>query len=162
MGHGTKKVENHCFALRWKQTMQILSNMKCGNQGLKKCKFPGKLIEIFRGPQVEDYRPFMMSRKVFLFLNTLHLRVHHCLHIDQLGSIHIQRVNSLIGAVHTLPLGSQKRDTVGVQTRWEQRIFAAKQILAPNPCLRKSGSILTANRKCWREIQFVLCGQSFM
>jgi len=31
-------------------------------QGLKKCKFPGKLVEISRGPQVEDDRPFMTSQ----------------------------------------------------------------------------------------------------
>jgi len=30
-------------------------------QGLKKCKFPWKLVEISRGPQVEDNRCFMMS-----------------------------------------------------------------------------------------------------
>jgi len=32
----------------------------CG-QGLKKCKFSGKLVEISRGPQVDDDRPFMTS-----------------------------------------------------------------------------------------------------
>jgi len=38
----------------------------------------------------------------------------------------------------TLLLGTQKRDTEGVQKRWEQQIFAAKwQILAPNPCLTR-------------------------
>jgi len=31
-------------------------------QGLKKCKFPGKLVELYRGPQVEDDRPFMTSQ----------------------------------------------------------------------------------------------------
>jgi len=30
-------------------------------QGLKKCKFPEKLLEISRGPKVEDDRPFMAS-----------------------------------------------------------------------------------------------------
>jgi len=30
-------------------------------QGLKKCKFPGKLVENSHGPHVEDDRPFTMS-----------------------------------------------------------------------------------------------------
>jgi len=44
-------------------------------QGLKKCKFPGKLIKISRGPQVEDNRPSMMSQKEFVFLKMLHSRI---------------------------------------------------------------------------------------
>jgi len=43
-------------------------------QGWKKCKFPGKLVDISRGAQVEDDRPFMTSQKEFIFLKTLHLR----------------------------------------------------------------------------------------
>jgi len=39
---------------------------------LKKCKFRGKLIEICRGPQVEDDRPSMTTQKEFVFLKTLH------------------------------------------------------------------------------------------
>jgi len=47
---------------------------ECQQQGLKKCKFPGKLVEISRGPQVEDDRPFVTSQKKFIFLKTLHSR----------------------------------------------------------------------------------------
>jgi len=44
-------------------------------QGLKKCKFPGKLVKISHGPQVKDDRPLIMSQKEFVFLKTLHSRV---------------------------------------------------------------------------------------
>jgi len=37
-------------------------------QGLKKCKFPRKLVEISHGLQVEDDRPFMKPQKEFVFL----------------------------------------------------------------------------------------------
>jgi len=43
-------------------------------QGLKKYKLPGKLVEISRGLQVEDDCPIMMSQKKFVFLKTLHSR----------------------------------------------------------------------------------------
>jgi len=35
-------------------------------QGLKKCKFPGKLVKISHGPQVKDDRPLWL-RKSSLF-----------------------------------------------------------------------------------------------
>jgi len=41
---------------------------------LKKCKFPGKLVEISLGSQVEDDRSLMTSQKEVIFLKTLHLR----------------------------------------------------------------------------------------
>jgi len=44
------------------------------DQGLKKCKFPTKLVEISRGLQVEDDRPFMTLQKKYIFLKTLHSR----------------------------------------------------------------------------------------
>jgi len=43
-------------------------------QSFKNFKFPGKLVEISRVPQVEDDRPFMTSQKKFVFLKTLHSR----------------------------------------------------------------------------------------
>jgi len=59
-------------------TDTLCSTVICGcdtsHQGLKKCKFPGKLVEISRGPQVEDDRLFMTSQKQFVFLKTLHSR----------------------------------------------------------------------------------------
>jgi len=59
--------------------------------------------------------------------------------------------------------GMQKRDTEAIQKQWKWQIFAAKwQILAPNPCLKKLGSTLLANRKYSWKIQFVLCGHSLI
>jgi len=54
------------------------------NQGLKKCKFPGKLVEISREPQVEHNRPFMMSQKERVFLENVALKSlnYHCVHIQ--------------------------------------------------------------------------------
>jgi len=54
----------------YKRTLRLLNE----RQGFKKCKFPGKLVEISRGPQDEDDRPFMTSQKKFVFLKTLHSR----------------------------------------------------------------------------------------
>jgi len=51
-------------------------------QGLKKCKFPGKLVEISLGSQVEDDRSIMTSQKEVIFLKTLHLN-YYCVPIDQ-------------------------------------------------------------------------------
>jgi len=42
------------------------------SQGLNKCKFPRRLVEISCGLQVEYDRPFMMSQKEFVFLNTFY------------------------------------------------------------------------------------------
>jgi len=57
--------------------LQVVPNriMMSQKKGLKKCTFPGKLIEISRGPHVEDDRRFMTSQKKFVFLKTLHSRV---------------------------------------------------------------------------------------
>jgi len=44
------------------------------DQGLKKCKFPWKLIESSRRTRVENDRPFMTSHNEFVFLKTLHSR----------------------------------------------------------------------------------------
>jgi len=64
-------------------------------QGLKKCKFPRKLVEISRELQVEDDRPFMTSQKDFAFLKTLHSRAFcHCIHIDQPGLIQPTSIGS--------------------------------------------------------------------
>jgi len=43
-------------------------------QGLKKCKFPEKLVKILRGPQVENDHPLIASQKESVFLKTLHSR----------------------------------------------------------------------------------------
>jgi len=76
------------------------------DQGLKKCEFPGKLVEISCGPQVEDDRHFMTSQKKFVFLKTLHSRaltITEYTYLDWfslLASVHIQHVNSCIAAVY--------------------------------------------------------------
>jgi len=57
-------------------------------------------------------------------------------HTDQLGSIHIQQVNSCIATVYHATILILMQDTDGVQKQWKQQIFTMKwQILALNPCL---------------------------
>jgi len=53
---------------------QVQSNDIIVTPGLKKCKFPKKLVEICHGPQVEDNHPFMTLQKKIVFLKTLHSR----------------------------------------------------------------------------------------
>jgi len=68
---------------------------KTSNQGLKKCKLPGKLVDISRGPQVEDDRRFMTSQKEFVFLNVaLNSLNYHCIHTDQLGLVQPTSISS--------------------------------------------------------------------
>jgi len=54
------------------QLFEVMDIMLCREegvtQGLKKCKFPRKLVEISHGLQVEDDRPFMKPQKEFVFL----------------------------------------------------------------------------------------------
>jgi len=65
------------------------------SQGLKKRKFPGKLVEISRGSQVKDDRPFMMSQKEFIFFNVAFKSLnYHCIHIDQLGLVQPTSIGS--------------------------------------------------------------------
>jgi len=73
----------------------VISNCTVADQGFKKCKFPGKLVEISRGLQVEDDRPFIMSQKKFVFLNVaLNSLKYHCVHIDQLRLIQPNSIGS--------------------------------------------------------------------
>jgi len=68
------------------------------NQGLKKRKFPGKLIEISLGHKLKT-TVLSWHHKKNIFLKTSKLD-YHFVHIDQLASIHVQCVNSCITAVH--------------------------------------------------------------
>jgi len=65
-------------------------------QSFKNFKFPGKLVEISRVPQVEDDRPFMTSQKKICFLENVALKSlnYHCVHIDQLGLIQPTSIDS--------------------------------------------------------------------
>jgi len=72
----------------------IMTQCLLNSRTWKKCKFPRKLIKISCGTQVEDNHPFMMSQKELVFLKTLHSRVCHCIHIDQLGLIQPTSISS--------------------------------------------------------------------
>jgi len=94
-------------------------------QGLKKCKFPGKLIAVSRGPQVEDYRLFMTSQKEFV---SWKCRIKESttaftlINLDRF-TFNVQTVAS--PQCTTLLLGTQKRATEGVQKQWKQLILDA-------------------------------------
>jgi len=64
-------------------------------QGLKKCKFPGKHVQISCWPQFEDNVP-LWCRKRNLFFENVALKSlnYHCVHMDQVGLIQPTTIGS--------------------------------------------------------------------
>ena len=92
----------------------------------------------------------------------LHLRVYHCLLIYQLESIHIQRVNTCNGrrvqryhSVRKNEILTECKRGGGGKSFPRSDKFSHRILACGN-----QEALIPANRKCSREIQFVLCGDS--